>query len=55
MVVDNIKIWFAIGEQNLWVSANLGTGHQHPDGLIYIDTVIMSSGLVWHLFEDVNK
>lgn len=34
----------------------LGTGHQHPNGTfgLYVGTVPMTSGLVWHVFQETK-
>ena len=57
-----------VGEQNgtlfAWIEVDpykdirsyryrvVGTGHDIPEYLLYVDTVIMTSGFVWHVFFD---
>ena len=39
-----------------WVFRVSGTGHEIDNelDLVHIDTVLMSNGLVWHVFEDIT-
>ena len=52
---DSLFIWAVVDDTSEEVARNFrifGTGHPIPDdeSLIFIDTVLMPNGLVWHIF-----
>ena len=51
---DRVCIWLEVDtskEQVYRIFHIAGTGHQLPENLIYLDTIFLDNGLVFHIYE----